>query len=63
MCNGKTKKFVQRKKMILNVHFQEQSFLEIFNKLIVKVAKLIFNFMKLVDSIKPTMGKFYEYYD
>lgn len=49
--------------MMLNVHFQKQSVLEIFNKLIVIVIKLIFNFMKLVDCRKPTMGKFYEYYD
>jgi hypothetical protein len=39
------------KKMMLNVHFQEQLVLEIFN------------FMKLVDSRLPTIRKFYEYYD
>ncbi len=29
--------------------------------LIVKVTKPIFNLMRLVDSQKPTTGKFYEY--
>jgi len=31
--------------------------------LIVKVTEPIFNLMRLVDSGKPTTGKFYEYYD
>jgi hypothetical protein len=31
--------------------------------LIVKVTELIFNLMRLVDSGKPTTGKFYECYD
>jgi hypothetical protein len=31
--------------------------------LIVQVTKPIFNLMRLVDSRKPTIGKFYEYYD
>jgi hypothetical protein len=29
---------------------------------IVKLTEPIFNLMKLVDSRKPTTGKFYEYY-